>query len=329
VRHTQYRQHAAVIFVSACLIGVLWSCGTAPIKSPAAAASQGTGTGTSSTASGTAGTGDATPATGTGTGAGAGAGSGAPGACATLEDLALAGTSGEDSEFDLRKATVGYDETIQALLGSDCTHCHAPGKTKPDLTTYVSAAKNALAALALIDLGVMPPGAPLSPADRGRFSAWVAGGVPKSLGGAATGSGTGTATAPATCPAVGSGTGTSTGSSASPSTGTDTAIATSTATGAATGAATGTSTGGATATGTGTASATITYAGNVKAILDSACVGCHHAGGQKPDLSSQQAAQAAGASVVSTVESGSMPPSGPLASSSKTLIQQWGNASFP
>lgn len=73
----------------------------------------------------------------------------------------------------------------------------------------------------------------------------------------------------------------------------------------------------------------IYYLGAIDGLLAANCVGCHAAGATLPDLSNFQAAQAAGAALVSAIQLGKMPPSGPLSSAIQAEFKAWSDAGFP
>lgn len=66
-----------------------------------------------------------------------------------------------------------------------------------------------------------------------------------------------------------------------------------------------------------------TYTGEVAALLETSCVGCHKPGATAPDLSTYDAAMAAADLSLEVVQGGSMPPSAPLAAADKALLQSW------
>jgi hypothetical protein len=89
------------------------------------------------------------------------------------------GQLGSGGEADAGTA-VSYAKDIEPLLKSNCTSCH--GGSSPsagiDLSSYSKVKANASAASSVIQRGSMPPGGPLSTANKQLFAAWVSAGTP-------------------------------------------------------------------------------------------------------------------------------------------------------
>ena len=67
----------------------------------------------------------------------------------------------------------------------------------------------------------------------------------------------------------------------------------------------------------------VTYDGKIKALLADKCVGCHKPGGTPPDVSTYDAAKAAGDDSLRTIEDGSMPTAGPLPDADQQAFKAW------
>lgn len=73
----------------------------------------------------------------------------------------------------------------------------------------------------------------------------------------------------------------------------------------------------------------VSYDGEVKSIIDRACVSCHGASSSYGDLSSYQGAKAKADRVIARgVTNASMPPSGPLARSDRDVLQAWASDGY-
>lgn len=76
----------------------------------------------------------------------------------------------------------------------------------------------------------------------------------------------------------------------------------------------------------------ITYTEHIKPILDRSCVGCHSSELQGKDrkgatlgvdFDTYQASKDSASAASARIQSGSMPPAGPLAGAEKTLFEDW------
>lgn len=74
-------------------------------------------------------------------------------------------------------AAVYYDATIEQLLAANCVGCHKAGVQAPNLDNYDDAATSAVASLAAIESGSMPPSGPMTTDEIATFKAWVDGGA--------------------------------------------------------------------------------------------------------------------------------------------------------
>ena len=95
--------------------------------------------------------------------------------CATSPAVDTDADADADALY-LAGTTVTYQGSIQTLLATNCTGCHRPGATKPDLSTYQTAAAGGPRSLIRIQAGTMPPKGPLSSTDTANFQAWADGG---------------------------------------------------------------------------------------------------------------------------------------------------------
>lgn len=114
-------------------------------------------------------------ASGGGTGTGGGAATGGAGGTATGGGGTAAGTGGS-------AAGITYEGFVRTWLLQNCTSCHKPGATPPDLSTYQAAKAGAQRSLARSTgkdaKGIMPPGAQPQPADvLSKLEAWISGGT--------------------------------------------------------------------------------------------------------------------------------------------------------
>jgi hypothetical protein len=66
----------------------------------------------------------------------------------------------------------------------------------------------------------------------------------------------------------------------------------------------------------------VTY-DDIESILSSKCTSCHNSSVQQPDLSSYNKAKTYATDIKTSIENGSMPPTGGLTSSEKTKIKDW------
>ena len=67
-----------------------------------------------------------------------------------------------------------YNANIGELLNNNCTGCHnSASPDRVDLSSYAGASANASLANQRIQAGTMPPGAPLSAADKALFQNWI------------------------------------------------------------------------------------------------------------------------------------------------------------
>jgi hypothetical protein len=74
-------------------------------------------------------------------------------------------------------ASVSYALQIAPLVQKSCS-CHVSLGTAPPLNNYANTKANASASNSAIAAGTMPPGSPLSAADKALFQAWIAAGTP-------------------------------------------------------------------------------------------------------------------------------------------------------
>jgi mono/diheme cytochrome c family protein len=100
---------------------------------------------------------------------------------AAVDDGADGGAGGShDAEDDgAGAALVNYTDDIAALLAAQCTSCHGPGATPPDLSTYEVAKAAGERSVVRSVAKTMPPEAPMAPADIDLLTAWKAAGYPK------------------------------------------------------------------------------------------------------------------------------------------------------
>ncbi len=70
------------------------------------------------------------------------------------------------------------------------------------------------------------------------------------------------------------------------------------------------------------------YLGTIDAVLASNCVGCHKPGVTAPDLSNYQAVEALGSMVLTAIQSGKMPPSGPLQADVQGEFKTWSDNGY-
>ncbi len=74
---------------------------------------------------------------------------------------------------------------------------------------------------------------------------------------------------------------------------------------------------------------TYTYANHIQSFLNTKCLHCHNIGGQSPDLSSYTQVQLQAANINRVINAGTMPPSGGITTTEKTMINDWVNAGAP
>lgn len=74
---------------------------------------------------------------------------------------------------------------------------------------------------------------------------------------------------------------------------------------------------------------TVTWANDIKPIINTSCASCHGAGSPKGDFTTFANAQNHLDHLVDEVVGGSMPPSKPLSEDKKQLFQKWKDANFP
>lgn len=98
----------------------------------------------------------------------------------------MVGTGGAGGSSTVRDAGadagagVTYSDQVSKLLSANCTSCHSGSRPSGgiDLSSYTSAKTNASRANREIQSGAMPPGAPLSAANKQLFQSWVTAGEP-------------------------------------------------------------------------------------------------------------------------------------------------------
>jgi hypothetical protein len=96
-------------------------------------------------------------------------------------DKGPAGTeaAAEDGDESGGAALVSYAVEVAPLLTSQCTSCHKPGGTPPDLTTYAAAKAAGERSVVRSVAKTMPPDAPMAPADIELMTAWKDAGYPE------------------------------------------------------------------------------------------------------------------------------------------------------
>lgn len=74
----------------------------------------------------------------------------------------------------------------------------------------------------------------------------------------------------------------------------------------------------------------ITYTKDIKPIMSNNCTGCHSSnGGQEPYLDNYQDVKNSIEAVLSDMNNGTMPPDGPLPSSTISVVQTWKDSGMP
>ena len=77
--------------------------------------------------------------------------------------------------------TISFVSDIQPLITKSCaiSGCHIQGIQAPTLETYqqINGSKDRIQARATVDNSSMPPGAPLSKADKQKINTWIADGA--------------------------------------------------------------------------------------------------------------------------------------------------------
>ncbi len=206
--------------------------------------------------------------------------------------------------LDLADA-VTYDGQIAAMLKNSCTGCHSPtGKTAPDLTTFELAKANGAGIVEQVSGGLMPTSGALPSADQAIYKAWADGGFLQAA--AAT-------PPPATTPPA-----TTTPKKPDPLESNRCPVPADPVPPPAIGA-------GGDDAGDGPK---LTSYDDVKGLIDAECVTCHKAGGQSPDLSTFDAAKAAGARSGIRIAAGTMPTGGALNDADKALFKAWVDGGF-
>jgi hypothetical protein len=81
---------------------------------------------------------------------------------------------------DAGTSSVSFSGQIQPLLNQYCTSCHGASGASAgvSLNNYTNVKTNASRANTAIQGGIMPPGSPLSAANKQLFQAWVTAGTP-------------------------------------------------------------------------------------------------------------------------------------------------------
>ncbi len=76
---------------------------------------------------------------------------------------------------------VAYQGAVQALIKDNCLSCHGANATAPDLSTFALVKAGAVDSAAEISGDTMPPGKPLSQANKDLFASWVKDGLLETL----------------------------------------------------------------------------------------------------------------------------------------------------
>lgn len=123
---------------------------------------------------------EASGGSGTGSGTDTGGGTGTGGGTATGGTATGGGGTGTGTGNSATGVT--YESFVRNWLSQNCTSCHKPGATPPDLSTYQTAKAGAQRSLARSTgkdpKGIMPPGAQAQPADvLSKLESWISGGT--------------------------------------------------------------------------------------------------------------------------------------------------------
>ena len=242
------------------------------------------------------------------------------------------------TQLDLAPAaTVGYTESIRPYLEDTCVGCHRTGGLPPDLSSFSKAKAAAVASLASINKGTMPP-APAGGAsalEKATFAAWITGGTPESIPNSQSDTtqppGSQSPSGPSSAASQPEQANICIKQTASPSQSGDadgvkvpttngdkkssgpTPVPTPAPTPAPTPVPT-------------PAKPTITYTANIKPYFDAKCAGCH---GRSPALKTYANVKAAAAASLASMKRGSMPPRGGAPAKDIANLQEWINAGYP
>jgi len=240
----------------------------------------------------------------------------------TSKSTSSSTSSSGKTQLKLADATVGYKDTVKAILDKNCVSCHGAKGTPPNLSTYAAASDAADGSLRAIQAGTMPTSKKLADADTQKFSVWVAAGSPETASGTASGSTatkgksvSGSDTESATCETTEKKTTKKTPTnSKTPSTGAPADPATPASP----------------TTPPAALALTVTYDSSVASYLQTNCTSCH--GNRTPKLETYAAAKANAQAMLRTMKltgNGRMPPSSGATAAAIEKMDAWIKAGTP
>ncbi len=232
-------------------------------------------------------------------------------------------TTGSTTGLKLADPTVGYTDTVKAILDKYCVSCHRPNATPPDLSTYATASAPIARKDSLTDINndSMPTGPKKLTADeKAKFAAWVAGGAIETAKTAGAGAPAPVGAPPSTADACSANVGGAQPPSTTPPATTPKPTPGPTPAPTPTPSPTPTPT-------PAPMTATVTYQNAIASYLNAQCAGCH--GGRSPQLENYAQAKAGAAASLASMKAGRMPTSRRATAAEIATFEKWVNAGMP